>query len=42
MRDQDYGKRIDFSYEYSREEPAKLALKAQNVLRRNDMGGWTK
>ncbi len=42
MRGQRYRKRDGFSHDYPREEPAKLALKAQNVLRRNDMGGWTK
>ncbi len=42
MRDQRYGKRDNFSYDHPREELAKLTLKAQDVLCRNDMGGRTK
>lgn len=42
MREERYTKRDDFSYSHLRGEPANLALKAQNVLRSNDMGGWTK
>ena len=42
MRGQHYVKWDSFSHNSPREEPEKLALKARNVLRRNDMGGWTK
>jgi hypothetical protein len=42
VRGHDYRGRDSLSHSAPREAPAKLALKANDVLRRNDMGGWTK
>ena len=42
MRGHDYRGRDSLSHSAPREALAKLALKANDVLRRNDMGGWTK
>jgi hypothetical protein len=42
VRGHPYRGRDSLSYSAPRDAPAKLALKANDVLRRNDMGGWTK
>jgi glucosylglycerate hydrolase len=42
VRDHHYRGMGSLSHSAPRDAPAKLALKANDVLRRNDMGGWTK
>ena len=42
VRGHHYGGKDSIFHSAPRKAPAKLALKANDVLRRNDMGGWTK